>query len=362
MASLWHHFKPYRCHERHSALAGDSHDHPVCDLMARMTNPDAGNAATMRAVVIDDFGGPEQLHMRRVPVPSPGRGQVLIRLEAAGVGSWDPFEREGGYAEMQGTSPSFPYLLGSEGAGTIAAVGEGVTSRAVGERVFAASFLNPTGGFYAEYVGVDADLVAPVPAGMGTAQAAVMGGVGMTALRGLQDALDVRSGETLLVHGAGGAMGHLAVQLGSRLGARVFAVASGEDGVALAARLGADQSIDGRAERITGDARRFSADGLDAALLTAGGPAADAAVATVRPGGRAAYPTGVEPEPSATADVEPQPFNGELDAELLERFIALIGDRPLDVHVAREFTLDQVPAAHHALREHHLGKLAIVIG
>jgi NADPH:quinone reductase-like Zn-dependent oxidoreductase len=327
-----------------------------------MANPSAGDTATMRAVVIDSFGGPEQLHERQVPVPSPGRGQVLIRLETAGVGSWDPFEREGGYAEMQGMSPSFPYVLGSEGGGTIAAVGDGVTSRAVGERVFAASFLNPTGGFYAEYVCVDSGLVAPVPAGMSTSQAAVMGGVGMTALRGLQDALDVRSGETLLVHGASGAMGHLAVQLGKRLGARVLAVASGEDGVALAARAGADLSIDGRAEPVADGARRFSAEGLDAALLTAGGPEADAAVATVRPGGRAAYPTGVQPQPASTPGVEPQVFNGEPDAELLDRFMALIGDRPLDVHIAHEFTLDQIPAAHRALREHQLGKLAIAIG
>jgi NADPH2:quinone reductase len=177
----------------------------------------------------------------------------------------------------------------------------------------------------------------------------------------LRDALDLRSGETLLVHGASGAMGHLAVQLGERLGAKVLAVASGDDGVALAARAGAELVIDGRAEQVADGARRFSADGLDAALLTAGGPEADAAVAAVRPGGRAAYPTGVHPEPASTADVEPQAFNGEPDAELLESFIALIGDRPLDVHIAREFTFDQIPAAHQALRDHHLGKLAVTI-
>jgi NADPH:quinone reductase-like Zn-dependent oxidoreductase len=188
-----------------------------------------------------------------------------------------------------------------------------------------------------------------------------MGGVGMTALRGLEDALDVRSGETLLVHGASGAMGHVAVQLGTRLGARVLAVASGADGVALATRAGAELSIDGRAEPVADGARRFDAGGVDAALLTTGGPEADAAVVALRPGGRAAYPTGVAPEPAATPGVEPQAFNGEPDAELLERFVALIGDRPLDVHIAREFTLDQVPAAHHALREHHLGKLTIAI-
>jgi NADPH:quinone reductase len=327
-----------------------------------MADPNAGDTSTMRAMVIDGFGGPDQVHERDVPVPSPGPGQVQIRLEVAGVGSWDPFEREGGYAEMQGTSPSFPYVLGSEGAGTIAAVGDGVTSRAVGERVFAASFINPTGGFYAEYVCVDADLVAPIPAGMSTSQAAVMAGVGMTALRGLQDALQLQSGETLLVHGASGAMGHLAVQLGKRLEGRVLAVASGADGVALAARAGADLTIDGRAEQVADGARRFSADGLDAALLTAGGPQADAAVATLRTGGRAAYPTGVFPEPASAPGVEPQAFNGELDAELLERFLAVIGDRPLDVHIAREFPFDQIAAAHYALNDHHLGKLAIAIG
>src|SRR5918998_4203569 len=248
---------------------GAVHPRDESDVGGLMTNRDADDTATMLAVVIDIFGGPEQLREREVPVPSPGPGQVLIRLEAAGVGSWDPFEREGGYAELQNTSPSFPYVLGSEGAGTIAAVGDGVSGRAVGERVFAASFLNPAGGFYAEYACVDAGLVAPIPAGLSTAQAAVMGGVGMTALRGLQDALDVRSGETLLIHGASGAMGHLAVQLGKRLGARVLAVASGKDGVALAARAGADLSIEGRTEEVADGARRFSADGLDAALLTA---------------------------------------------------------------------------------------------
>jgi NADPH2:quinone reductase len=84
-------------------------------------------------------------------------------------------------------------------------------------------------------------------------------------------------------------------------------------------------------------------------------------VATVRPGGRAAYPTGVQPELASTPAVEPRAFNGEPDAELLERFMALIGNRPLDVHIARTFRFDEIPAAHHALRNHHLGKLAITI-
>jgi len=147
-----------------------------------------------------------------------------------------------------------------------------------------------------------------------------------------------------------------------RLDAKVLAVASGEDGAALAHRVGADGAIDGRTEEVADTARRFSGDGVDAAFLTAGGPEADAAVAAVRPGGRASYPTGVQPEPASTPDVEPQAFNGEPDPELLGRFMTLIGDRPLDVRIAREFAFDEIQAAHRALSEHHLGKLAIAIG
>lgn len=146
---------------------------------------------TMRAAVIDRFGGPETLELREVPVPPVAGGEVLIRVEAAGVGSWDPFEREGGYAEMQGTEPAFPYILGSEGAGTVVAVGPDVAGVAPGDRVHAAAFLNPKGGFYAEYAAVDASLVSAPPDHLTTDQAGAMPGAAVTALRGLQDVLAV---------------------------------------------------------------------------------------------------------------------------------------------------------------------------
>ncbi|HEU4457323.1 MAG TPA: alcohol dehydrogenase catalytic domain-containing protein, partial [Longimicrobium sp.] len=83
--------------------------------------------STMQAVAINRFGGIEEMAMRTLPVPEIGEHDVLIRLEIAGVGEWDPFEREGGYAEMMGMEPAFPCVLGSEGAGTVAAVGERVS-------------------------------------------------------------------------------------------------------------------------------------------------------------------------------------------------------------------------------------------
>ena len=322
----------------------------------------AGISETMRAIAIDRFGGVEEMKLRTFPVPPVGPDDVLIRLEFAGVGEWDPFEREGGYAEMMGMQPDFPYLLGSEGAGTVAAVGERVSGFAPGDPVYAVGFLTPGVGFYAEYAAVQADFVARVPGSLSLEQAAGLGGIGITALRGLEDTLALQPGESVMVFGAGGGVGHAAVQLAKRMGARVFAVASGADGVALVERLGADAAVDGRADDVLATARAFAPDGLDAALLLAGGPVADEALRALRDGGRAAYPNGVEPEPRVPDGISLHAFNGEPDGDIIVRLNRMIEQGPFVVHVARTFPLEQAADAHHALDEHHLGKLALRIG
>ena len=152
------------------------------------------------------------------------------------MGAWDPFEREGGFAKRFGTEQKFPYVLGTDGAGTVVRVGEQVSGFKEGDRVYAAVLANPKGGFYAEFAAVKADNVAHVPDKLTTEQAGVMLSDALTALQGLDDMLDLKPGETLMIFGAGGGIGHLAVQLAKRMGARVLAVASGEDGVALARR------------------------------------------------------------------------------------------------------------------------------
>ena len=146
----------------------------------------------MQAVAIDRFGGPDVLKVVTIPIPALEAGEVRIRLEWAGIGEWDPFEREGGYAEMMGISPRFPYVLGSEGAGVIDAVGGDAEGFRKGDRVYSPAFLNPKGGFYAEYAVVPAALVAHVPPALPTVAAAAIGGVGLTALRGLEDVLHVQ--------------------------------------------------------------------------------------------------------------------------------------------------------------------------
>src|SRR5690242_11314347 len=161
-------------------------------------------AETMRAVALDQFGGPETLQVQTLPVPQIEANEVLIRVEAAGVGAWDPFEREGGFVEITGRKPSFPYVLGSDGAGTIAAVGADVNRFKEGDRVYAAELANPKGGFYAQYAAVNADNVSLIPGHLTMEQAAVLPSDGLTALTGLEKVLHLQAGESLLLFGASG--------------------------------------------------------------------------------------------------------------------------------------------------------------
>ena len=320
--------------------------------------------STMKAIALDRFGGLETMKLQMLPVPEVGPGEVLIHVEWAGVGKWDPFEREGGFAKAFGIEPKFPYVLGSDGAGTVAAVGNGVERINPGERVYAFGLVNPKGGFYAEYAAIKAD-VSRIPGKLTTQQAGAMPVDAMTALRGLDDTLGVKPGESVMIFGAGGGIGHLAVQLAKRMSARVFAVASGSDGVTLIKKLGADAVIDGHKDDIVAAARQFAPNGLDAALITAGGPAADKALTAIHAGGRVAYPNGVEPTPEPPFGIDAKAYDGMPDPQAIEKLNRLIdspgppGTGPFKVHVARSFLLEQAAEAHRALGQHYLGKLVL---
>jgi NADPH:quinone reductase-like Zn-dependent oxidoreductase len=311
----------------------------------------------MRAAVIDRFGGLENLHVETLPLPEVGPDEVLIHVETAGIGVWDPFEREGGFVKLVETTPRFPYVLGTEGAGTVAAVGSQVKGFKEGDRVYAVSFATSK-GFYAEYAVAKAEYVSEIPHTLSTDQAGVMPVDAVIALRGLER-LGVKPGTSILIFGASGGVGHLAVQLAKRMGARVLAVASGDDGVRLARECGADAVVDGHQEDVTAAARAFAPGGLDAALLSAGGEAAERASGTVHDGGRIAYPNGVEPEPKARPGVTVQSYEAEPDRDVIQKLNRLIEAGPFEVHVAQTFPLDQAAKAHAALSHHYLGKLAL---
>src|SRR6185369_17234263 len=215
-----------------------------------MTQTKKAKAKTMRAVALDRFGGPETLKVQTVPIPEAGADEILIQVGAAGVGAWDPFEREGGFVEVLGRAPKFPYVLGTDGAGTVAAVGGKVKNFKEGDRVYAAELGNPKGGFYAQYAAVKADNASLIPGHLTIEQAAVLPTDALTALTGLEKVIGLKSGESLMVVGASGGIGHLAIQLAKRLGAKVFAIASGDDGLQLAKHLGADMAVDGRGDNV----------------------------------------------------------------------------------------------------------------
>lgn len=311
--------------------------------------------AEMKAAAIDRYGGPEVLHAETLPVPRPARRQVLVKLDSAGIGVWDPSVRSG---EFHLGPERFPMVIGNDGAGEVVGVGDGATRLRVGDRVYAYSF---TGGFYAEYVAVDEDAAAPVPQGLSTEQAGVLGADGVTALRGLEDQLHLSAGQKLMIYGASGGIGHLAVQLAKRIGAKVLAVASGQDGVALARRLGADAVVDGKQDDVAGAARSFAPDGLDAALVLVHGASLESALRTIRKGGRVAHPNGVEPAPKAPAGVQILAYDGNPGRDALDRLNQLIAAGPFQVEIGRAYSLDDAAQAHREIGQHHLGKLALRI-
>lgn len=188
----------------------------------------------MRVIAINRNGGPEVLELEERPVPEPGPGQVLVEVAAAGVNYRDVYEREGG---GYGTPP--PLVAGVEGAGTVVAVGEGVSEIGVGDRVAWAS----APGSYAEHALVDAEKAVPVPEGVSDEVAAAAILQGMTAHYLCTSTFPVRPGDTVLVHAAAGGVGHLLVQMVKLRGGRVIGTTSGGEKEDVARSAGADDVI-----------------------------------------------------------------------------------------------------------------------
>jgi NADPH:quinone reductase len=314
---------------------------------------------TMKAAAIDRFGPSSVLTLHELPVPRIGPGEVLIALHAAGVGYWDVRIRDGSWAEGR---VRFPLVLGTDGAGYVVAKGARVRRLRVGDRVWACAYGNPKGGFYAEYVAVDADSAARAPSEVDLLQAGAGAVTGLTALQGIDDVLGVRRGETVLVFGASGAVGTLAVQFARRRRARVIGTASGRDAIALVRRLGADEVIDARSEDALERLRSLAPEGLDAVLALAGGERLERLLDLVRSGGRVAWPNGIEPEPRRRRGVTLRAFDamsGPQEFARLKRAVSEAGPR---VPIANAFPLSDAAAAHARVEEGHvLGRVALRI-
>lgn len=191
----------------------------------------------MKAIQATEFGDSSVLHLVDIDVPEPGPGEVRVKVAAAGVNPVEVYVRNGGYAAY---TPDLPYVPGFDAAGVVDAVGAGVTGFAPGDRVFVAS---PRAGTYAEYAVVAADAVQPLTPRVSFEQGASVGIPGLAAHRALFSRGHLQPGERVLVHGASGAVGQLAVQLALAAGASVIGTAGSPAGLAAVRTLGV-QALD----------------------------------------------------------------------------------------------------------------------
>ncbi len=252
----------------------------------------------MKAIVLRELGLPEKLVLEQVPDPTPGPGQALVRLRAAALNHRDAWIRKGLYAGIK-----LPIILGSDGAGEIVAVGEGVDPARVGSDVVINPSLDwgtdpraqgpkyrilglPDNGTYAELVAVPADNVFVKPAALAWAEAAAIPLAGLTAYRALFTRGQVRPGETVVVTGIGGGVATLALLFARHAGARVLVTSGSDDKLARARELGAAGGVNYRTEG-WGKALQALADGgPDVIIDSAGKDVFSALLDIVRPGGR----------------------------------------------------------------------------
>lgn len=196
----------------------------------------------MRAIQMSAFGEADVLQYVDLPEPEPGAGEVRVRLHAAGVNPAEAYIRLGTYAFFK---PELPYTPGFDGAGVVDSVGEGVTHIRPGDRVFVAALLaRRNTGTYAEQVVCDADAVHPLPDSVSFSQGAAVGVPSMAAYRALFQRARLQPGETVLVHGASGGVGTLAVRLARAHGARVIGTADTKESMDLVRQVGAHHVLD----------------------------------------------------------------------------------------------------------------------
>ena len=315
--------------------------------------------STMRAAAIDKFGPPEVLKIHSIPVPKVGPKEVLIAVHATGVGIWDADFRKGTYKVGR---TKFPLVLGMDGAGIVAKVGKSVRRFRPGDEVWAYEFGGKKGGFYAEYAAVKADNVGHAPKDLSLFDAGVAAVTAMTALQGIDDTLKVGKKDTVLVFGATGAVGTMAVQFAKRKGARVVATASSAEGERALRALGVEHTFDPRADDAVSQLKSIAPRGLTAVLALAGGEKLERCIDQLVEGGRVAYPNGVEPEPRKRPKIKKIAYDAESGPDAFKRLNRAVTQARLKVVIDSTYKLEDAARAHERLeRPHVIGRIALQI-
>ena len=307
----------------------------------------------MRAVQVRRFGGPEVLQVVEVPAPDrPGPGELLVEVEAAGLGSWDL----GTIAGRMGNF-GFPFTPGAELAGQVLRVGPGVTGFAPGHAVWAYPGLV---GCWQEVALVPAATASRRPAAVTGIDAGGMPVCAVTAYQGLVDLLDLKPSETLLVTGGGGALGSQVVQLGGWIGARVIATASAEDHDWMG-ELGASDALDYGGPWLQ-RLRDLAYDGVDAVFDTVGGDVMVEASYGVRDGGRIVTSVTRRDDPRLDRGVTWRFFGSQGTTARLTTLAGLVDAASLVPTTGLVFPLEDVRDAVAAQLAPHRGKVVLTLG
>ncbi len=309
----------------------------------------------MRAIQIEETGGPDVMELVEAPMPEPGPGQVRIEVAAAGLNFIDTYFRSGVYPAK------LPLVLGRECAGTVSGVGEGVAGLGVGDRVCAPM----VGATYAEHCLGDADAVYPVPDGVELEIAAAAALQGLTAHYLVTDTFELGAGQRCLIHAGAGGVGGLLIQLAKRIGAEVFTTVGSDEKAEVARRAGADHVINYREVDFVAAVRAELGDrgGLDVVYDGVGKDTFDGGLELLRPRGMFVLFGGssgqVPPfdlqrlnaggslyvtRPSLVHYLTPP--EGRQRSDELFRWIA---DGELEISIGARYPLEEAAAAHRAL-------------
>lgn len=316
----------------------------------------------MKAMLIENFGGVEQLNLADVPIPTPQADEVLIEIAYTSVNPVEWKIREGMLNDI--LPHEFPIILGWDAAGTISAMGNNVTAFKPGDKVYAYC-RKPTvhDGTYAEFITMDAAAVAPMPSNLSFAEAATIPLTGLTAWQALFDFAQLQAGNKLLIHAGSGGVGSLAIQFAKHCGATVYTTASRKNHDYVR-ELGADVTIDYTAENFVDVIKTAEPAGIDVVFDTLGGTAQESSYQVLKKGGTLV--SIVAPPAVQTAEqyqvkagfvfVSPNGKQLRQIAELIEGG----GVRP--ANIAEELELKDAAIAQEKSRAHHIrGKIVLKI-
>ncbi|MCV6797694.1 zinc-dependent alcohol dehydrogenase family protein [Achromobacter ruhlandii] len=318
----------------------------------------------MKAIVLTAFGGPDSFELRDVPKPVPQAGQVLVRVRATAINPLDYQVRRGDYPDLV----PLPAITGHDVSGVVEAVGPGVTAFAPGDEVWYTPQIFDGPGSYAEYHVAAANIVGRKPASLSHLEAASLTLVGGTAWEALVVRAGLRVGESILIHGGAGGVGHVAIQLAKAIGARVYTTVR-EGNVEFVRGLGADVAIDYEKEDyVDAVLRETSGRGVDVVFDTIGGDTLTRSPDALAQLGRVVSIVDIaQPQNLIQAWGKNASYHFVFTRQnrgKLDELSALVERGQLRPHVGAVYSLADIPAAHARLESGNnglRGKIAIAV-